>query len=657
MLYPIALRITGWPVIVVGGGAIGERRALGLVEAGARVTLVAPQATAALQTFAAEGRIGWLARPFAPGDVEGMRLVIAAAGAEPNSAVVAAARAAGILVNDAVDGDNGDVRIPAVHRTGPLTFAVETGGSSPSLARRLRRELAAAFDDRYGRAAESLRSLRDITAAAVPREERAALMEKLAGMPIDVLAAMSLSDRENAVEELLHERQAELGQLTAFTPGRRVCASRRSRLALAQARMVMAQLAQAHVASTLREVVSEGDRVTDRPIAEVGRGVFVSELEDVLRRGEADYAVHSCKDLPAEMAAELVLAAVPPRADARDAFCSERYATLAELPEGARVATSSPRRRAQLLLQRPDLLLEDVRGNIDTRLARLAAGEFDAMILAMAGMERLKIRARFVEALEPAVMLPAVAQGALAVQARAADTALVEQLRDVLNDPVSEAAVLAERAFLGGVRGGCQAPVAAYGVVEDARSSRPRLTLRGLIAAPSGIGAVRGEEIIELGAPLLNSATAEQREQLERGGARLARRLLDDGGRELLATEQPLRNRRILIGRTQPRPSRIAAALRSAGATVIEVAAGWTDGEELADADAILFPSSGAVAVFAPHRALLTGDRRPFLCAAMGPQSAAAAAAAGFTPQIVAPLAEIGAFVQLITHRLLEHDR
>jgi hydroxymethylbilane synthase len=243
--------------------------------------------------------------------------------------------------------------------------------------------------------------------------------------------------------------------------------SRGSALALAQARLVAEQLTLQGITVTVQIISTVGDRVTDRIILPAdGKGVFVSEIEQALLDGTIDLAVHSMKDMPAEMPAELILAAVPVREDPRDVLIiGNGSPTLAALPGGANIGTSSPRRRAQLLAFRPDLRISEMRGNIDTRLRKLEQGEYDAICLAAAGMHRLGLRARITEYLEYTTMLPAVGQGALAVQTRRADKRLCEALTNI-HDERSARAVRAERAVLATLGGGCNIPLGVIARVE-----------------------------------------------------------------------------------------------------------------------------------------------------------------------------------------------
>lgn len=257
-----------------------------------------------------------------------------------------------------------------------------------------------------------------------------------------------------------------------------------------------------------------GDRVLDKPLPEIGgKGLFTEELENALRAGVIDLAVHSLKDLPIAEAAGLVLGAIPARVDARDVLIARAGLTLETLPTGARVGTSSLRRAAQLLAGRPDLALLPLRGNVDTRVRKALAGDYDAIVLAAAGVERLNLASHVTEYLPLNVMLPAPGQAALAVQCRAADTRLRELLRP-LDDAATRAAVTAERAFLQALGGGCSAPVAAY-----ARpGAEAELYLEGLVAAPDGRRVIRvageGADPAALGAHLAAEARAQGAEAL-----------------------------------------------------------------------------------------------------------------------------------------------
>jgi hydroxymethylbilane synthase len=646
-VYPIALDLHGRAVVVVGGGAVAARKLRGLLDAGARVTVVAPEMSEALREAAGSNDVAFVVRPFEHGDLDGAMLAFAATNVPAvNAAVVEAARARNVLVCDASGTAHGDFSTAVAHRTGTLTFTVDTGGVSPSFARRLQRELRERFDDRYAKAAATLGRARDYAKAVVPPERRAHVMGDLAERDLDALAAMNPSTVENEVEAAYAalERPASAAEPEPFS--HLVCATRASSLAMWQTRHVMAALAREGLVSTVLQISTKGDRELDRPLAALGTdGVFVKELERALRERRADYAVHSCKDLPSRLPDDMALAAIGVRADPRDAFCSERYASLEALPSGAVVGTSSPRRRALLGALRPDLRFETIRGNIDTRLHKLRTGEYDAIVLAMAGLLRLEIRATHTVPLAPELMLPAVAQGALAIEVRADDTHLAERIHAAFSDRASELAVAAERAFLRTLRGGCQAPVGAHATLRDGV-----LQLTAAIAAPDGSSVVRGSDAIR-------AANLDDADAL---GQALGERLLFEGGAELLGSGGPLAGQLFLLPRTQERPSQIAPALRGAGAEVIEAAD--SDDALLAlggrTPNGLLFPSSGSVRAVDRYLASLRERPDRPIVAAMGEASSAAARDAGFPPDVVATEATVGAFVQSVTrYVMLKDDR
>ena len=263
-----------------------------------------------------------------------------------------------------------------------------------------------------------------------------------------------------------------------------VIASRGSQLALWQARWVQQQLAALGLESRIEIIKTTGDKITDVPLAKVGtKGLFTKEIEEALLDGRADLAVHSLKDLPTELPAGLVLAAVPEREDPRDAIVGRK---LADLPPGARVGTSSLRRSAQLRKLRPDLVIESIRGNLDTRLRKLDEGQYDSIVLAAAGLKRLGWADRIAETFDPDVMCSAVGQGALAIETRAGGPGF-DAVR-ALDHAATHAAVLAERGVLGALGGGCQVPIGAY-----ARIDAGRVHVLAIVASPDGSELIRAE--------------------------------------------------------------------------------------------------------------------------------------------------------------------
>lgn len=265
-----------------------------------------------------------------------------------------------------------------------------------------------------------------------------------------------------------------------------------------------------------RQIVTSGDRTqqSGEPLPEIGgKGLFTAELEQGLRDGELDLAVHSLKDLPTEDPEGVAVGAVCLREDVRDCLVSRAEVLLAELPAGAVVGTSSLRRTAQLRALRPDLELRSIRGNVDTRIRKVRDGEFDAAVLAAAGLRRLGLEREVSEWLAPETMLPAPGQGALGVQCRSEDEDVLELLK-AIDDPEARAATTAERAFLRELGGGCAAPVAAYG-----RPNGGQVELEGLVASPDGQIVVR---VSGKGEP---EAVGERlaREALEAGADRILR--------------------------------------------------------------------------------------------------------------------------------------
>jgi hydroxymethylbilane synthase len=284
-----------------------------------------------------------------------------------------------------------------------------------------------------------------------------------------------------------------------------VIGTRGSALARWQAGEIGRLLRAAHPGLEVREeiIVTAGDRMQTGPVLDIGgKGVWVEEIEKALSERRVDLAVHSMKDVPAALAPGLGIVAVPPRADPRDAIVSRSGAGLADLPPGSRVGTSSLRRVCQVRAVRSDLLVEILRGNVDTRLRKVSEGVVDAAVLACAGLDRLGFGSRIAERLEPEQMLPAIGQGALAIEARANDARVVALCR-ALSDSGAEITVAAERALLAGLGVGCRTPVAGYATLADGR-----LTIAGLVGRPDASEMIREslsgapEKAAELGAEL-----------------------------------------------------------------------------------------------------------------------------------------------------------
>ena len=304
-------------------------------------------------------------------------------------------------------------------------------------------------------------------------------------------------------------------------------ATRGSDLALTQSRGVARRI-ERELGWTVELVTikTTGDRILDRSLAKVGgKGLFVKELEEALLAGRADLAVHSAKDLPAEVPEELALVAHPERADARDALIARtRGASLDDLPRGARVGTGSVRRAAQLLAHRPDLAVVPLRGNVPTRLRKLEEEDLDAVVLACAGLDRLGLSDRIDQRIPPEILLPAVAQGILALQARRDDPVGAELAR--LSCPLAAAAIAAERSLLKGLEGDCTVPLAAF-----ADESAPgRLRLRALLASSDGSQLLRHESEVPAADGAAAGAAAAAAIRARGGDALLAELAREAGG-------------------------------------------------------------------------------------------------------------------------------
>ncbi|MEQ1134560.1 hydroxymethylbilane synthase [Acinetobacter seifertii] len=295
-------------------------------------------------------------------------------------------------------------------------------------------------------------------------------------------------------------------------------ATRQSPLALWQAEHIRARLQELHPDLTVELVkfVTQGDKILDTPLAKIGgKGLFVKELEAALLDGRADLAVHSMKDVPMALPEGLTLAVICEREDPLDAFVSNNFEKFADLPQGARVGTSSLRRKSQILKQRPDLQIIDLRGNVGTRLGKLDDGQYDAIILASAGLKRLGLEQRIRHCIEPNVSLPAVGQGALGLECRADDQEVLALIQPLLHIE-TDVCVRAERAFNAYLEGGCQVPIAGYATLQDGK-----IHIEGRVGSPDGQTLLRAEMTDE----------AHNAQQL---GENLARNLLEQGAGDLL---------------------------------------------------------------------------------------------------------------------------
>lgn len=295
-------------------------------------------------------------------------------------------------------------------------------------------------------------------------------------------------------------------------------ATRQSPLALWQAEHIRERLETLHQGLKVELVtfVTQGDKILDTPLAKIGgKGLFVKELEAALMDGRADLAVHSMKDVPMHLPEGLELAVICEREDPFDAFVSNHYKTFDELPQGARLGTSSLRRKCQILKKRPDLDVIDLRGNVGTRLSKLDDGQYDAIILASAGLKRLGLESRILHSLAPELSLPAVGQGALGLECRANDKNVLDLIQPLMHEE-SNICVRAERAFNAYLEGGCQVPIAGFATLNQ-----------GLLTLEGRVGSVDGKT-------LLKAIQTSQPEDAEQLGVALAKALLDQGAGELL---------------------------------------------------------------------------------------------------------------------------
>lgn len=396
--------------------------------------------------------------------------------------------------------------------------------------------------------------------------------------------------------------------------------SRGSQLALWQARYIETRLQALGVSTRLEIIRTTGDKITDVPLAQVGgKGLFTKEIEEALLDGRIDLAVHSLKDLPTVLPDGLAIAAIPERESPFDALVG---VPLADLKPGARVGTSSLRRSAQLKRARPDLVIENIRGNLDTRLRKLDEGLYDAIVLAAAGLRRLGWGDRIAELMAPEFMCPAVGQGALAIETLAHSEAY--EICGQLDDEPTRIAVTAERAVLAALGGGCQVPIGAHAEVAGGR-----VRLQAVIAHPEGSDLVA----------LTDEASVENAAQL---GKDLARRLLEGGGREFLRAAYgaalPLAGRRVVVTRAADQASGLSDALRRMGAEVVELPVvafappeDWSGVDSaiaaLEEYDWLVFTSANGVRFFverAKQTGASIGGLRAKVCT-VGPATAAAA--------------------------------
>lgn len=631
------LRVVDRLAVVVGGGRVAARKAAALLRAGAIVRVIAPKLDADLRAMN-DPHLELIGRGYRDGDLLGAWLVIVATSdRELNSTICSDARKLKILCSNAGQPSAGDFSLPAALRRGAINVTVDTGGSSPALAKRILEQIDEQLDPNVAAAAQTLAQMRSYLASVeASQRKRAEVLRELAEVPLEALGSMTQTQAQEIVDQTLRRREDPPGHASHKTA---TCASRGSRLALTQTALITSRLAQAGIRSQVVTIATQGDLLPDRPLSSMpAENIFVKEIEVALLAGRADYAVHSCKDLPSTLEAGLQLVAVSAREDPRDALCSERFGSFEALPAGARVGTSSLRRRAQLAASRPDLTYVDCRGNVDTRLKKLRDGEFDAIILAMAGLIRLGARAPYTVPFEPHELVPAVGQGALAIEMRAQGGSLAAELRTAINDQRSEIAIHCERAALAVLGGGCNAPIGIHAYWQG-----DALSVSGIVVSSEGARMVSARVSGRVANPV----------QASKLGRRLAEQLQASGAEQIArgsSNPWPLRGKVILLPRTQERPSRIALALEQQGARVVQI----RSAEEAPDAlgegtpDMVVFPSSGSVEAIAPWLAAWHHKQRRPTVAAMGPASAAAAAKRGLAVDIVAKDASLPSLLAVI---------
>ncbi len=298
--------------------------------------------------------------------------------------------------------------------------------------------------------------------------------------------------------------------------------TRKSKLALWQSEWVKRKIEEKfpEIKVDLVKIVTKGDKILDVPLARIGdKGLFTKEIEEAMLKGDVDIAVHSLKDVPSVLPEGLKLIAFSEREDPRDAFLSNGKFTLETLPEGAVIGTSSLRRKAQLRMLRKDLKIEDLRGNVDTRIRKLKEGQYDAVILAAAGVKRLGFGEEIDEIISPDIMIPSVSQGILGIEGRESDEKVIDIVREAINSGESEVAATVERAFLKTVEGGCQVPLGCYAEVDGGK-----VRVRAFISDLNGEFFHKEEGVF----------TVRNLTDAEKVGVSIAERLLSAGGRQIL---------------------------------------------------------------------------------------------------------------------------
>ena len=545
--YPVYLDLRGRRCVLVGGNDVAEEKLPRLLNCGADVVVIGPDATDRISDMADAGEIEWVRRDYRPGDLDGAFIAIVADTDDSavNTAVSEEAGERGIPLN-VVDVTHLCSWIaPAVVRRGEVMVAVSTGGASPALARRFREQLSGTNRIPTGLGVMEMADLAPLLSEGPRRagSQRAASRRRpLAGVPDRrarrpgavraVRASDGAPERRPAPGTRLRLRTRYLrppggarGRPGAVLTGQPTMTSRQelrigarsSPLSLAQAEEVAAPLRRRFPDRRFEVATlsTAGDRDRRSSLASLGRGAFVKEIEVALLDGRIDVAVHSAKDVPSDLPDGLTLAGTVPRQNPRDVLVDRWSLPLDELPPGARIGTSSPRRTAQIRARRPDIELTPIRGNVGTRLEKAGGPDYDGAVLAAAGLARLGRLDEVAQYLPVDLCTPDVGQGTLAVEVREDDRELIEMLA-LIDDAPTSISLRAERSFLAALRGGCTVPIAAYARIEGGR-----LRITSMAATPDGSRIYRKD----------GEWSAERPEE---AGRRMAEALLESGAREIV---------------------------------------------------------------------------------------------------------------------------
>lgn len=510
VMLPLMIDLTDWPVLVAGAGSVGLRRALKLAGAGARVRLQSRTIDPQTRKRCESAGIDCVEGPVSLSDLAGMRLIVAATSDKDlNEEIVREANRLGILVSSATPQGDENVSFPAQIKRGDFVVSVSTGGASPALSKRIRQELESRFPEDFDERLKLLSALRAEEleeARAEDRKTDSDFLREIASLPIEALRATAL-DQENTRAAGARKGANKMKTIRVGTRG--------SRLALAQTQAYIKKLQEACPGLEVEtEVIrTTGDRNQTQALSEIGgKGLFTKEIEEALLDRRIDLAVHSMKDMPAELPEGLIFAPSPHRAPHKDVLvvrADEKAETIEDfLAPGKVVGTGSLRRSCQIGEKYPGVEIRGIRGNIDTRIRKMLAGDYDAVVLAEAGLSRLdlgpqSLPIRILRMSDDFV--PAPAQGILAIEVRDGDEEILE-LCQAVADPQAVIQAQAERAFLEALDGSCHLPIGAYAEVLE----NGKLKLTGLYGDETGFHlkqTMEGtrEEARELGRTLAES--------------------------------------------------------------------------------------------------------------------------------------------------------